>query len=450
MRDETSKDSRRAVHWASIAASAWMLCGCSLALDPQIADGEGAFGTACESSSDCASAVCRDRRCTQACEGSCPNGNPCGGDGFCDFVGPAPKPTLQVGMLYVGPVGDHGWTKAHDDSRMYFLERLDDTTAMFAPSVAATDAQARIDEFVARGDNVIIGTSFDFLTAVQSAALRYPDVNFLLCSGFQSGPNLGSYFGRMYQVMYQAGRLAGQVTRTNKIGIVGPIVIPETVRHVNAFTQGVRSVNSEAQVVVEWAFAWFAPEAEAAAANALLDAGVDVVFGHTDTTIPIETANARTTTENPLFTIGYDNPDSCAFAEETCITSAYWNWGPIVTRLLSQMQQGTWNPNELPWDQMQADPDASTAYLAPISTRLVSSSIRLDVEGLVDDLSEPGPDGLYLPFRGPIRDTSGTLRFAEGTTPTDRDLLNMCWHVQGVYDVDGNPAAVPAGCVGDR
>ncbi|MCA9615352.1 MAG: BMP family ABC transporter substrate-binding protein [Myxococcales bacterium] len=435
----------------SVVATAWLLGSCSLALNPEIeAMGETPFGGSCSDDAECTTGECRSGRCTQACTSSCPTGGTCGGDGFCTFSGPPPKPRLQVGLLYVGPVGDHGWTKAHDDGRQYFLEQLDDTSAMFAPSVAATDAAARIEEFVARGDNVVIGTSFDFLTAIQSAALRHPDVNFMLCSGFQTGPNLGSYFGRMYQVMYQAGRLAGQVTRTNKIGIVGPIVIPETVRHVNAFTQGVRSVNSEAEVVVEWAFAWFAPEAEAAAANALLDAGVDVVFGHTDTTIPIETANARNTTESPVFTIGYDNPDSCTFAEETCITSAYWNWGPIVTRILEQMQQGTWQPEEAVWDQMQADPATSTAYLAPISTRLVPSAVRLDVEGLVDDLSQPTDRALYLPFLGPVRDNAGTLRIAEGAMPTDRDLLNMCWHVAGVYDVDGNPAAVPSGCVGDR
>jgi basic membrane lipoprotein Med (substrate-binding protein (PBP1-ABC) superfamily) len=202
--------------------------------------------------------------------------------------------------------------------------------------------------------------------------------------------------------------------------------------------------------VVEWAYAWFAPEAETAAANALLDAGVDVVFGGTDTTIPIETANARNTVETPIFTIGYDNPDSCSFAEETCITSAYWNWGPIVTRLLAQMQTGTWNPTDIPWDQMQGDPETSTAYLAPISTRLVSSSVRLDVEGLVDDLSADTDRARYLPFLGPVRDNTGTLRIAEGAMPSDRDLLNMCWYVQGVFDVDGNPAAVPSGCVGDR
>lgn len=425
--------------------------GCSLLLDPQLSEtGDGAFGVVCGEGYECESGLCRDSRCTVACStDACPNDATCA-DGFCVPVSPPPIDPLQVGMLYVGPVGDHGWTKAHDDSRAYVLDRIDGATAMFAPSVSVPDAPARIDDFVARGDNVIIGTSYDFLVPMQSAALRYPDVNFLLCSGFVSGPNLGSYFGRMYQVMYQAGRLAGLMTETDRVGVVGPVVIPETVRHLNAFTQGVRSVNPDARVLIRWVFAWFDPDLETVAANELVDAGVDVLFGHTDTTVPIETANARSTEADPVYTIGYDNPDSCDFAPETCLTSAYWNWGPMVTRLLLEMREGTWRPDLLKWEPMLADPHESTVYLAPISDELVPSAIRLEVEGLVDDLSETTEEGRYLPFVGPVRDNTGAERIADGALPTDRDLLSMCWFVEGVFDRSGEPAVVPPGCVGDR
>ncbi len=439
------------VRWAS-AWLATLVCGCSLLLDPQLSQtGSKALGEACAEGFECDTGVCRDGRCTRECSAAnpCGDGATCGASGFCSFLAPLPVDPLQVGLLYVGPVGDHGWTKAHDDSRAYFLSQIPGSSAMFAPSVTASDAPMRIDEFVARGDTVIIGTSFDFLVPMQNAALRYPDVNFLLCSGFSTGPNLGSYFGRMYQVMYQAGQLAGRMTRTNRVGIVGPVVIPETVRHLNAFTRGVRSVNPDAHVMIRWAFAWFNPDEEAASANELLDAGVDVVFGHTDTTIPIETANARSTTENPVFTIGYDNPDSCNFAPETCIGSAYWNWGPLVTRLLRQMQEGTWRPDQIPWDQMLADPTSSTVYLN-INDANVPSAVRIEVEGLVDDLSENSDRGRYLPFRGPVRDNTGTTRVADGLYPTDDQLLRMCWFVEGVYDTSDMPAVVPSVCVGDR
>ena len=436
-----------------IGTLALLLGGCSLLLDPQLDErGEVEFGDRCTDDFECQSGLCESRRCGAECSATvaCPEGGACGPDGQCDFLRPPPIDPVQAGFLYIGPVGDHGWTKAHDDSRAYMLEQLPDATAMFAPTVAPSDAPARIDEFVARGDNVVIGTSFDFLAAMQGAALRYPDVNFLLCSGFSSGPNLGSYFGRMYQVMYQAGRLAGRMTNTDRIGVVGPVVIPETVRHLNAFTQGVRSVNPDAHVIVRWVFAWFAPDEEAQAATDLLAEGVDVVFGNTDTTIPIETANAATTEETPIFTIGYDNPDSCTFAEETCITSAYWNWGPIVTRVVRQMNEGTWEPDALLWDQMQADPVQSTVYLAPISQRLVPSATRIEIEGLVPQLSANTDAARYLPFAGPIRDTAGAIRVPEGQLPTDDQLLRMCWFVDGVFDIGDTPGVVPTLCVGDR
>ncbi len=374
----------------------------------------------------------------------------CASDGYCETSGGGGFDQLQAGLLYIGPVTDHGWTKAHDDGRLYMLEQIPEMEARFAPAVSPVDAPDRIDEFVARGDNIIFGTSFDFLVPMQAAALRYPDVNFLLCSGFQQGPNLGSYFGRMYQVMYQAGILAGRMTTENKIGLVGPVIIPETVRHVNAFTLGVQSVNPAAEVRVRWVRDWFHPENEAAAANELLDGGVDVLFGHTDTAIPIETAEARESEfAYDLHTIGYDNPDSCTFAPNTCMTSAYWNWGPLMTRLVREMREGTWDPTELPWEQLQPDPQDSTAYLAPISTS-VPSAIRIEVEQLVQELSEPTEDGLYLPFRGPIRDQSNALRVSEGEYPSDDDLLKMCWFVNGVRDVAGAIAEVPMDCVGER
>lgn len=387
-------------------------------------------------------------------------GGACLANGFCEAVGANAKPNLKVGMLYIGPVGDHGWTKTHDDSRKFALEQLDNIEVEFLPSISTSDAPDRIDEFIANGANVVVGTSYDFLNPIQQAALSNPEVNFLLTAGFSTGQNLGSYFGRMYQVMYQAGVLAGQMTTTDNVGIVGPVIIPETVRHVNAFTQGVRSVRPNATVTIEWAGDWFNPPAEEAATNALLDSGVDVVFGHTDTTIPIEIANQYYLDNNKgvkgkpqIYTIGYDNPDACTFKPalaETCIASAYWNWGPLLTELLAQMQIGTWEPTKSPWRQMGGNPETSTAYLSAMSIDLVPSNIRLAVEGLVNDLSAKTDEALYLPFQGPVTDNTGMIRVAAATLPTDDLLLKMCWFVEGVIDTTGATAVVPSECVGDR
>ncbi len=402
-------------------------------------------------------------------QNSCQNDSDCAGigegrclaSGYCKGATLIPvTKALKVGMLYVGPVGDHGWTKAHDDSRQYVLDNMSDVEIEFRPSVSPGDALTQVNELIDTGHNVIIGTSFDFIGAIQQAALTHPEVDFLITSGFSSGQNLGSYFGRMYQVMFQAGVLAARMTTTNRLGIVGPVIIPETVRHVNAFTLGARSVKPNVEVAIEWVGDWFNPEAEAAAANLLLAANVDVVFGHTDTTTPIETANQYYLDNNEgvqgeprIYTIGYDNEDACTFKEalaSTCIASAYWNWGPLLVRILGEMQKSTWEPAELPWDQMKGDRAKSTAYLSAMSVNLVPTPVSIEVEGLVNDLSEQGERGLMFPFRGPIVDNQGGARIAEADYPTDADLLKMCWFVKGVIDVSGADAVVPGECVGDR
>lgn len=375
-------------------------------------------------------------------------GSVCTDSGVCSS--PTGVEQLQVGMLYIGPVGDHGWTLTHDESRAYFLQHLDGVSAMFAPSVDPPDAPERFDQFVERGDNVIIATSFDFLVPIQSAALKYPDVEFLLVNGFHTGPNLGSYSGRMYQALYQAGYLAGKMTTSGVVGVVGSVPIPETVSHTNAFTRGIQAANPDAVVKIRWVDAWFDPPTETAATEELLAAGADVILGQTDTTIPIETADAASTADAPIYTIGYDNRDSCKFAPNTCLTSAYWNWGPLLTDVLGQIQAGTWDAQSYVWEPMHADPAQSPVYLSEIDDALVPSAVRIEVEGLVDDLSEGDAEASMLPFRGPVLDNAGTTRFAAGELPADKDLLEMCWFVDGVLELDDTPAVVPTSCPGRR
>ncbi|MCK6551604.1 BMP family ABC transporter substrate-binding protein [Myxococcota bacterium] len=437
------------------------LTSCSLILDPQLPDDTttlAKFGEACDAGEDCETGLCRTSRCTETCTTSCPTGSTCTSN-VCEFDGPPPLDELRVGFLYVGPVGDHGWTLTHDESRRYVDETLPYVSTRFAPSVTTADADAVIEEFIRQGDNVIVGTSFDFLVPMLSKASNYPDVRFLLCSGFQTGPNLGSYFARMEQPIYMAGFLAGKVTKTNRVGLVGSVVIPETVRHINAFTRGLRDANPEARAVVRWVYAWFNPPEETAATQELVAEGVDVIFGQTDTTIPLEVSKTMTTTNTgsretdglPVYSIGYDNKDSCdRFAPERCLTSAYWNWGPMLRDILEDIHEGTWKPRVPVYDQMKSDPSESTVYLSEIDTTLVPTEDRLPVEMLISAMTAPTPEAKYYPFRPPLYDNTGTLRVATGQLPTDEDLLDMCWYVDGVYDVGGTVGVVPAACVGTR
>ena len=485
-----------------LALAGLLLVGCSLILDPTLADddvaddddssvddddcpddddsgatddddddssaihpGEVEFGGFCEGDLDCQSLMCRDHRCTQACSAT----EPCPEDSFssceqevCRFsVAPPLQDIPRVGFIYVGPVGDHGWTLTHEESRLYLEDSLDDPdaagaeiTTTYVPSVAPADAAARIDELIEDGANTIVGTSFDFLSAMQNRAANHTDVNFLACSGFMTSPNLGSYFGRMYQVKWLAGMLAGHMTTSDRIGILGPVVIPETVRHANAFTQGVRHVNPAAVVHVEWLGAWFDPVNEPILTQALMDAGADVIMTMTDTAIPIQTIEAAWDAGNPVYSIGYDNANSCDFGTNSCLTSAYWNWGPTMVEIVEAMRDGTWDPSEIIWDQIKSDETESIAYLAPMETA-VPVAVQVEVMGYISQLAAPGVEGQQLPFEGPVYDNTGGLRLAAGDNFTDEDLLQMCWLVDGLVGEDDEfgdpvPAVLPPGCVGDQ
>ncbi len=365
---------------------------------------------------------------------------------------PGEMDEARVGFLYVGPVGDHGWTKAHDVGREYLESELDGVTTQYQPSVIAADAVDVMEEFIAGGDNVLVTTSFDFLSATQTAAANHPEARFLNCSGFVSSPNLGSYFGRMYQVWYLAGIVAGHVTEqtgSDRIGVVGPVVIPETVRHLNAMTLGARSVNPDVVVHVEWIHNWFDIEQEPLVTEALIAAGADVIVSKTDTTIPLETVDALANSATypfDIYSIGYDNEDSCDFAPDTCLTAPYWNWGPLYARLVQQMMEGSWDPYATVWDQVQIDRETSTVYLADIHED-VPTSVVMQVESTFAQLSEP--DNVHLPFVGPIDDAGGSERVEDGDEMSDEELLRMCWYVEGVIAENGAPAEVPGGCGGD-
>ncbi len=363
---------------------------------------------------------------------------------------------LHVGFVYVGPVGDHGWTKTHDDGRLYMEQELG-LTSEYLASVDPADTEAAIDELIANGSDVVFTTSFDYAADTLQSAYNYPDADFFNCSGEVYADNLASYMGRMYQVMYLAGYVAAKQSCTGRLGVVASVPIPEIVRHVNAFTLGAQAVNPDVVVEVQYVNAWFDTEVEPAVTNSLISHGVDVIINQTDTTIPLETANGQTVScevdgvaqEVPVWTIGYDNADSCTHAEESCLTSAYYNWGPMYTTMLQELAAGTLDTSVYRWEQMQVTPELSSVSLADMST-LVSGTTRVEVESIIPTLADES--GRQLPFVGPLDDNQGEQRVSSGEELDDDALNRMCWYVDGVvtWTEEGDvPAEVDSSCVGD-
>ncbi len=336
-------------------------------------------------------------------------------------VTPAPAPSpieeevTEAAFVYVGPVGDHGWTFAHDAGRKYLEENVDNVKTTFLESVSDVDAEARIRDLAEAGNDIIFTTSFSFRDATAKVAPEYPDVIFENCSGFLTDENMGSYFGRMYQAKYLAGIVAGMTSKTNKIGYVAPIQIPEVIRLVNACTLGARSVNPEVTMEVVWIGNWFDPPAETAAVESMVAQGVDVIFTGTDTTVPVVTAD-----QNGVWSVGYDSCESCDAAPETCLTTPCWDWGPTYAARVEAVKSGTWTP-QATYDSM-FDGIAVLTDLGPAAPSEAQEAVdAAKAEIKARDV-----------FCGPIYDNSGTMRVAEGECLSDLELICFDWYVEGI------------------
>jgi basic membrane protein A len=332
-------------------------------------------------------------------------------------VEPKKDEKMKVAFIYVGPVGDAGWSFAHDKAREYLVSEMPDVETTFIESVPeGADAERVLTELAEKGNKVIFATSFGYMDYVQNVAKKYPDVTFLHCSGYKTAENVGTYFGRMYQPRYLSGLVAGKKTQSKVIGYVAAYPIPEVVRGINAFTLGVKEANPDAVVKVVWTNTWYDPAKEKEAAKSLLDAGADVIAQHQDTPGPQQAAE-----EKGAFSIGY-NTDMSQFAPKAYLTSPVWNWGPYYVETVKAVQGGTWK-SEKYWGSMK---DGVT-QLAPM-TDLVDAETKALVEVKQKEILE----GKWDVFTGEIKDQSGAVRVNAGQTMTDEEMLSFDWFVEGV------------------
>lgn len=324
---------------------------------------------------------------------------------------------VKVGFIYVGSVGDGGWTYAQDQGRLYLAKETGVET-IYKENVKedAAEVQKVAEDMINQGCTVIFGTSFGFMDGMVMEAKKHPEVKFLHCSGSKTDTNLGTYFGRMYQMRYLSGIVAGMKTKTNKIGYVAAFDIPEVVRGINAFTLGVQSVNKDAVVAVKWTHTWYDPAKEKEAAKALIDEKCDVITQHQDSAGPQQAAE-----EAGISSIGYDS-DMKDAAPKAYMTAPVFNWGPYFVTQIKAIQAGTWKAESY-WGPV----NDGVVGLAPLTANAPAGA-----QAAIDKAKADIESGKNKIFTGPIKDQTGAVKVADGQTMTDKEMLEFNWFVQGV------------------
>ncbi|MFC3606239.1 BMP family ABC transporter substrate-binding protein [Stutzerimonas tarimensis] len=324
---------------------------------------------------------------------------------------------LKVGFVYVGPIGDHGWTYQHDQGRLMLEKELGDKIqTSFVENVAeGADAERVIRNMARGGHELIFTTSFGYMNPTVKVASQFPEVTFEHATGYKQTDNVGTYLSRTYEGRYVGGFLAAKMTKSKKVGYVASFPIPEVIRDINAIQLALDKYNPGTEMRVVWVNSWFDPGKESDAANALIDQGVDVIFQHTDSPAPIQTAERR-----GVYAVGYAS-DMQHFGPKSVLTSIVNNWGPHYVKSTQAVIDGNWEPQDY-WGGIAED----TVQL-PISN-LVPAEVKAEAEEIIASIRS----GEFHPFTGPIVDQSGQERLAEGVSATNAELASMDYYVQNV------------------
>jgi simple sugar transport system substrate-binding protein len=350
---------------------------------------------------------------------------------------------LKAGWIYVGPIGDYGWTHAHDVGRRIAEKTLPWLETTYVEKVPEGQVEAFIDRLVKGGAQVIFTTSFGYMDGTLAAARRYPDIIFAHCSGFKRAPNVATYMADFYQVYYLNGLMAGALTRSGKIGYVGAFPIPEVKRHISAFALGVRAVNPRATVHVRWIYEWFNPAAAKEATEALIAEGADVFAFTEDSPTVVQVA-----AQKGLPSFGHYSP-MYRFAPRHIVSGQLVHWEKIYVDFLRKVYNGTYTPRNLQnvdywWLLAEGAVELGAQPGMPVNPvfrpRLEAVKVRVPGSGAVSvyDLvfrrlrEMSGSPPAFDPFTGPIQDRNGKLRVPAGRRMTVQELITMEWAAPGI------------------
>lgn len=325
---------------------------------------------------------------------------------------------LKIGFIYVGPVGDFGWSYQHDQGRQVIAEKFaDKVETTYVESVKeGADTERVINQLVSSGNQLIFTTSFGFMNPTVKAAKRNPQVHFEHATGYKQADNLATYSSRFYEGRYIAGILAGSMTKSNVVGYVASHPIPEVVRGINATLLGLRQVNPDATIKVVWVNSWYDPAKETEAAKSLINAGADVLMQHTDSP-----AVPQIGEENDVWVVG-SATDMVKFAPTKQLTAIIDDWSQYYTRRVEAELNGSWESVDT-WGGFKE----KMVELAPFN-----SALSADTIALANNTRSQFEAGGFNPFMGPLTDRDGKEVAKEGEALTDEQLLQMNYFLKGI------------------
>ena len=329
-----------------------------------------------------------------------------------------PEP-LKIAFAYVGPVGDGGWTFAHDNARKAVEKEFGDkvVTSFVEKVPEAADAERVFRDMVGQGNKLIFGTTFGYMEPMLKVAADTKGVMFEHATGYKQADNQRTYDSRTYEGAYMAGVIAGKMTKSNTLGVVGSIPIPEVIRNINSFTLGAQSVNPKVKTKVVWVNEWFNPPKETEAAQSLINGGADVLFQNTDSSAVLQTA-----AKNKKLAFGWDS-DMTAYAPEAHLASAIINWAPYYIKATRDALEGKWKGGGHTWWGVKE---------GAIDIVSISDKVPAETKAAIDKIKAGLKDGSFVVWKGPILGQDGKEVLKKDEAADDKFMSGISFYVKGV------------------
>lgn len=340
--------------------------------------------------------------------------------------GAAKAEPLKIAFAYVGPVGDGGWTFAHDNGRKALEKEFGDKIqTSFVESIPeSADAERAIRDMASQGNKLIFGTTFGYMDPMLKVAGDHKEVKFEHATGYKQADNMNTYDSRTYEGAYMAGVIAGAMTKSNTLGVVGSVPIPEVIRNINSFTLGAQSVNPKIKTKVVWVGEWFNPPKETEAATSLINGGADVLFQNTDSPAVLKTAQ-----EKGKRAFGWDS-DMTAYGPKAHLASAVINWAPYYIKTTRDALDGNWKGNGKVWWGVKE---------GAIDVVSIAEDVPAETKAKVEEIKAGLKDGSFSIWKGPITGQDGKLVLSKDAVADDKFLSGVMFYVKGVE------GKVPAG-----